>query len=248
MTRACCNGQEQAEEDCWAMHGMSAHHVRRIAIVASEPTVTLTDTVSCTFTALSTTPAQSGPWYLDTGVSNRRCREHHLVDFVQPCVRPHVAIGHGSRAPIVGSGFVTISVPPAARGQPDWFITLTDVCIVPDLATNVVSAARFAESGLNGSYSTSLRVYSVEDVLGIKAWGATAESALPASLLPELACIDWHDYSGPAPALLPAHYALLPPPPSSLSHQAAAPAQAAHQLQPDLALALPTVAPIDSVS
>jgi hypothetical protein len=107
MTPAACYGQGQEEEDCWAMHGMPARHARRIANVASEPTVAPTDTVPCTFTALSTPPAQTGRWYLDSGVSDCRCREHRLVDFVQPCAQPHVAFGHGNRAPILGSGIVT---------------------------------------------------------------------------------------------------------------------------------------------
>jgi hypothetical protein len=71
---------------------------------------------------------------------------------------PHVVSGHGGRMPIVGSGTVTISVAPAARGQPDRIITLTDVCLVPGLATNVVSVARLTETGLDVSFSTSLAV------------------------------------------------------------------------------------------
>jgi hypothetical protein len=291
MTPAVCYGQGHEEEDCWAMHGMPACHARRNnANVASEPTVAPTDTVPCTFTALPTTSAQSGRWYLDSGVSNRRCREHDLVDFVQPCAQPHVASGHGSRVPIVGSGNITISVPPAARGQPDRLITLTDVYLVPRLATNVVSAARLSEAGLGvsvsaplavirhgkqviamadldeantlyrvrtanraanrtaGAFTVSQDVNFIEGQLGTKAWGATGESALPTSLLPELSSIESDVLD---------RYALLPRPSSILQQQqqqpAAAPAQAAHQPQPDpapvsAAAPAPAAAPLHTVS
>jgi hypothetical protein len=105
----------------------------------------------------------------------------------------------------------------------------------------------------SGKLIVSRDVYFVEGQLGIKAWGATAESALPASLQPQLASIDsdWEDDE--LPALVPPPNALLPPPPSHLLQQpqpaavaapaqpvhqpqpAAAPAQAVHQPQPDLA-------------
>ena len=64
-------------------------------------------------------------------------------------------------------------------------------------------------------------VYFVEGQLGIKAWGATAESALPASLLqPELASIDSEDDE--PPALVPNPYA-----PSHVASTAQPPAAAA---------------------
>jgi hypothetical protein len=268
MTPEVCYGQGQEEEDCWAMRGMSARHARRIANVASEPTVAPTDTVPCTFTALPTTSAQSDRWYLDSGVSNRRCREHDLVDFVQPCAQPQVDSGHGSRVPIVGSGNIPISVPPAARGQPDRLITLTDVCLVPRLATNMVSAACLSEAGLGVSVSAPLAVIRhgkqvvamadldeannlyrvriatraasptagtitasqdvdfIEGQLGTKAWGATAESALPTSLLPEPSSIESDDDNEPAATLALDRCAPLPRPPSILLQQQQRPAAA----------------------
>ena len=187
------HGQGQEEEDCWVKHGMPVRHARRIANVASDAIIAPTVTVPCTFTALSTTPAQSGRWHLDSGESNRRCREHHLVDFAQLCARPHDVSGHSSRLPVVGSGSFTISFPPAARGQPDRLLTLTDSCLLLGLATNTVSAARLAEVALNVRYTTTLRVHFVNNVLGTKAWRAAIGSALPASLLPGLAAIDSED-------------------------------------------------------
>ena len=89
-----------------------------------------------------------------------------------------------------------------------------------------------------GKVIASRDVYFVEGQLGIKAWGATAESALPASLLqPELASIESEDDE--PPALVPSPHALLPPPPGHLQQQqlqpVAAPAPAVHQPLPNLA-------------
>ena len=100
-----------------------------------------------------------------------------------------------------------------------------------------------------GKLITSRDVYFVEGQLGIKAWGATAESALPASLQPELASFDSGEEDDEPPALVPPPNALLPPPPAHLQQPqpqpqpqpaaaapaSAAPAQAAHQAQPSLA-------------
>ena len=283
MTCAFCRKQGHEEEDCWAKHGMPARNARRNnAIFASEPTVAPTDTAHYVFTALSTTPAESGVWYLDTGASNHCCREQSLVDSVQPCARSHVVSGHGSPVPIVGSGTVTISVAPAVRAQPDRIITLTDVYLVPGLATNVVSAARLTQAGLNVSFSNSLCVIQhgkqvvavadleeannlyrlrtgsanraavtesqdvcfVESQLGIKAWGATTEFALPASLQPELASIESEDDE--PPALAPSPNAPPPLQSSRLLQQpqrAATPPQAAQRPQPDLAPASAAPAP-----
>jgi hypothetical protein len=252
---------------------------------APELTIAPTNNAHYVFTAVSATPA-AGVWILDTGASTHCCREQSSVDSVQPCAMPHVVSGHGGRMPIVGSGTVTISVAPAARGQPDRIITLTDVCLVPGLATNVVSVARLTETGLDVSFSTSLAVIRhgkqvvavadldvasnlyhlrtasraktrtaaavtapqdvnfVESQLGIKASGATDESALPASLQPELVSINSEDNE--PPPLAPASNTLLPRLPIDPLQQpqpTAGPAQAVHQPEPDLAPASAAPAP-----
>ena len=261
------------------MHGMPARHARRIANVASEPTVAPTDTVPCTFTALSTTPAQPGRWYLDSGVSNCRCREHHLVDLVQPCAQPHVAEGHDSRAPILGSG-IAASAPRLQRadsliGSTRWRTSASSRASPPTW-----SAACLAEAGQGVSVSASLAVIrhasrsspqptgtrpATSTAVGLlveqrlapqppspvlvtstssKASSASRRGGRPLSPpCPPRCCSRFLSSSRTTttsrrPHLVLARCRLLRRPPSNLLQQqqpAAAPAQAAHQPQSDLA-------------
>ena len=158
ITCAFCSKQGHEEKDCWAKHGRPARTARRDnANLATEPAASPPDSGYHVYTALSTTPA-AGVWYLDSGASNHYCREAGLVDSVQPCAKPSVVSANGSTAPIVGNGSVTIRVSPARRGLPDRTIKLTDVSLVPGLATNLVSVARLTAAGLDVRFSTSLCV------------------------------------------------------------------------------------------
>ena len=75
----------------------------------------------------------------------------------------------------------------------------------------------------SGKLITSRDVYFVEGQLGIKAWGATAESALPASRQqPELSSLDSGEEDDDLPAFVPSPNALLPPPAQPSAAAAAA--------------------------
>ena len=91
-------------------------------------------------------------------------------------------------------------------------------------------------SAHQAAVTASQDVCFVDSQLGIKAWGATTESALPASLQPELASIESEDDE--PPALAPSPNAPPPLQSSRLLQQpqpAATPPQAAQRPQPDLA-------------
>ena len=116
-------------------------------------------------------------------------------------------------------------------------------CIFVGYSPDSATYRLWDQQSESGKLITSRDVYFVEGQLGIKAWGATAESALPASLQqPELSSLDSGEEDDDLPAFVPSPNALLPPPPSHLLLQqpqpAAAvpgPAQAVHQPQPALA-------------
>ena len=159
ITCAFCSKQGHEEKDCWDKHGRPARTARRNnANLATEPAASPPNSGYHVYTALSTTPAVAGVWYLDSGASNHYCREAGLVDSVTPCAKPSVVSADGSNVPIVGTGSVTITVSPARSGLPDRVIKLTDVSLVPGLATNLVSVARLTKAGLDVRFSTSLCV------------------------------------------------------------------------------------------
>jgi hypothetical protein len=148
-----CLKRRHEEKDCWAKRDGKPRTIRGAVANASEPPVASSNYM--VFTALSTTP-DAGAWYMDSGASDHCCHEVNLVKSVTPCAIPDVVSANGSRVPVVGSGSVDITVRPVRTGQPDRTITLSDVCLVPGLGTNLVSVSRLIADGLNVHFSRLL--------------------------------------------------------------------------------------------